>query len=311
MAGIKIAASGLFGKDGAGYYEEDHWVAEGPYYEEEPAFDDEAGYFGDEPWPRNSNETASPEQLVDEFDSAYNSYTDAKRRFNDQQQPLAAGTSTSASSCQLQGKGKGGNPSRAAQSARLTPQGMAHMMDTEDHAGSERLECVRLDPGASAFLSGYGLFRRYLQQLRQDCGFPIEEITMTKGRRLSAQWRCSLIVWSVQLPLFLDGRYRTIQMFVLPGNTPMLCGRPTLKALGMTMDFAVRRICIGSRLAISKSWAARINFQSQPAMASSSTTPRTRTSASRQLKRIWSRPTVTACQTSNSQSKRRSNCPRP
>ena len=41
--------------------------------------------------------------------------------------------------------------------------------------------------------------------------------------------------------MFLDGRYGTIQMFLLPGNS-----RPIIEALGMTMDFTMRRICIGS-----------------------------------------------------------------
>ena len=307
-----------------GYYEDDEW-GHGDSYEDDPTFDDEAGYFGDEPWPESSNETASPEQLADEFDSAYASYTDARKRFNDlkmsrgflpvvaladQQTPMPTGATASAStssptSWQRKGKGKGGKskgknksntirypPSTGGKSdpkgrarANMTclrcgqqghwaancPQnsspkssgtkrpapteGMALLSMSEDamiifqdHTGAERPECVMLDPGASAFLSGYGPFRRYLQHLRQDCGFPLDQIMLTKGKRRfqfggdAASWS----TWSVHLPVFLDGRYGTIQMFLLPGNTPMLCGRPIIEALGMTMDFAMRRICIGS-----------------------------------------------------------------
>ena len=71
---------------------------------------------------------------------------------------------------------------------------------------------------------------------------------MTQGRRRfqfggdAASWSN----WSAHLPVFVDGRYGTIQLFLLPGNTPMLCGRPIIESLGMTMDFAMKRIRIGS-----------------------------------------------------------------
>ena len=308
-----------WGEEETGYYEDDDW-GQDEYYEDDLAFDDEAGYFGDEPWPESSNETNSPEQLAEEFDSAYASYTDARKRFNDlkifrgflpvvaladQQAPLATGAASSSmtsssSSWPRKGKGKGGKskgknksntirypPSTGGKSdpkgrarANMTclrcgqqgywaancPQSsspkssgtkkpaptesMAQVMTSEDamlifqdHTGAERPECVMLDPGASAFLAGYGPFRRYLQHLRQDCGFPIENIELTKGKRCF-QFGGDAPSWSscsVHLPVFLDGRYGTIQMFLLPGNS-----RPIIEALGMTMDFTMRRICIGS-----------------------------------------------------------------
>ena len=43
----------------------------------------------------------------------------------------------------------------------------------------------------------------------------------------------------------MDGKYGTIELFLLPGNTPMLCGRPIIEALGMSMDFARRLLRIG------------------------------------------------------------------
>eukprot|EP00913_Durusdinium_trenchii_P021518 g20220.t1 len=115
-----------------------------------------------------------------------------------------------------------------------------------DKNGTQRPDCVMLDPGASAFLSGYGPFRRYLEHLKYDCNFPIEKIAMTQGKRRfqfggdAASWS----TWSAHLPVFLDGRYGTVQLFLLPGNTPMLCGCPIIEALGMTMDFAMKRIRI-------------------------------------------------------------------
>ena len=121
------------------------------------------------------------------------------------------------------------------------------MLTFQDSSGNERPDCLMLDPGASAFLSGYQPFRRYLQHL-QECGFPVEKICMTQGRRRfqfggdAASWSS----WSAHLPVFVDGRYGTIQLFLLPGNTPMLCGRPIIESLGVTMDFAMKRIRIGS-----------------------------------------------------------------
>ena len=117
----------------------------------------------------------------------------------------------------------------------------------QDSNGAERPECVMLDPGASAFLSGYGPFRRYLDHLIT-LDFPIEVIKMSKGRRRfqfggdASMWSD----WSAHIPTFVDGKYGTIELFLLPGNTPMLCGRPIIEALGMTMDFAQRRLRIGS-----------------------------------------------------------------
>ena len=63
-----------------GYYEDD-WPVED--YEEEPAFDDDAGYYGEGPWMAEDSNETSPEHLADEFDTAFASYTDARKRFND------------------------------------------------------------------------------------------------------------------------------------------------------------------------------------------------------------------------------------
>ena len=117
----------------------------------------------------------------------------------------------------------------------------------QDSNGAERPECVLLDPGASAFLPGYGHFRKYLDHL-STLDFPIEAMKMSKGRRRfqfgghASMWSD----WSAHIPTFVDGKYGTIELFLLPGNTPMLCGRPMIEALAMTMDFAQRPLRIGS-----------------------------------------------------------------
>ena len=54
------------------------------YDHEEGDFDDETGYYegqdDDPPWP-DSNETTRPEQMAEEFDTAFASYTNARKRF--------------------------------------------------------------------------------------------------------------------------------------------------------------------------------------------------------------------------------------
>ena len=136
--------------------------------------------------------------------------------------------------------------------APTTTEGMAHSDETallifHDDQGRERPDCVMLDPGASAFLSGHGPFQRLLNHYR-DIGYPADSIKMTRGRRRfqfggdASQWSD----WSAHIPVFVDGKFGTIEIFLLPGNTPMLCGRPIIEALGMSMDFAQRRLRIGS-----------------------------------------------------------------
>lgn len=86
-------------------------------------------------------ESGSPERLADEYDTAFASYTDARRRFNelkmargflpvvalaDNQQPVMANTSSSSSpsNWQKKGKGKGGKTKgKPSATFRYPPQG--------------------------------------------------------------------------------------------------------------------------------------------------------------------------------------------
>ena len=131
--------------------------------------------------------------------------------------------------------------------AMTTPLDERALLIFQDSGGAERPDCVMLDPGASAFLSGYGPFRGFLDHLRA-LEFPVDTIKMSKGRRRfqfggdASMWSD----WSAHVPTFVDGKYGTIELFLLPGNTPMLCGKPIIEALGMTMDFAQKRLRVGS-----------------------------------------------------------------
>ena len=123
----------------------------------------------------------------------------------------------------------------------------AAMLMFQDVDGHERPDTVMLDPGASAFLAGYHPFKRYVELLR-DWGYPVEELEMVRCERRFQFGgdAAAMSRWSVLLPVFLDGRFGKIQMYLLPGHTPMLCGRPIIEALSMSMDFAGRRLKFGA-----------------------------------------------------------------
>ena len=67
--------------DETGYYEDDEQVAD--YDLEEEEFDADAAYYGDEPWPDEATEAHSPGHMAEEYNTAFASYTDARRRFNE------------------------------------------------------------------------------------------------------------------------------------------------------------------------------------------------------------------------------------
>ena len=107
-----------------------------------------------------------------------------------------------------------------------------------DQSGAERPDCTMMDPGASAFLSGYGPFRRYAQCLKE-AGYNLEGLEFLRCRRQfhfggDASLECR---WTVKLPVFFEDQWGYAQLYLLPGETPMLLGRPILEALGVTMDY--------------------------------------------------------------------------
>ena len=75
-------------------------------------------------------------------------------------------------------------------------------------------------------------------------GYPVDEVKFNRCRHKfhfggdGESWSH----WVVQLPMCLDGRLGSAQVFLLAGETPLLCGRPIIEALGLSMDFASRAI---------------------------------------------------------------------
>eukprot|EP00435_Cladocopium_sp_Y103_P035039 s1888_g9.t1 len=289
----------------AGYYEGEDNNSPGAdsYYDETyEDFDNDAAYY------QTLGDT-DPTEQAEEYDSAYATYLDARRRFNEIKLsrgylPIVALTdggsmspgaatphspSPSASPGRGNGKSKkgkskskskgrgkepdpkgrakaagsiGGQPTclRCGQVGHMTyncpvPRGnsppkrkAAPTESIVDHSesghvtftdidGNERHDCAMLDPGASAFLSGYGPFLRYMLQLKET-DYDITKVKFMKCHRTfyfggDASLVCS---WTVRLPLCIGGKYGYVQMYLHPGETPMLLGRPIMEALGLVLD---------------------------------------------------------------------------
>ena len=58
----------------------------------------------------------------------------------------------------------------------------------QDQTGAERPDVTMLDPGASAYLSGYGPVRRYLDFLRQQ-GYPVTDVKFFPMQAQVSFWR--------------------------------------------------------------------------------------------------------------------------
>ena len=116
----------------------------------------------------------------------------------------------------------------------------------QDASGHERPDSAMLDPGASAYLSGYGPFKRYVEHLRS-LGFPLERLEFARCyRKFHFGGDASWCRWMCKVPAFLDGGYGTIQCYLIPGETPMLIGRPIMEALKISLDFSARAIKFGT-----------------------------------------------------------------
>ena len=112
-----------------------------------------------------------------------------------------------------------------------------------DSSGQERHDVTLLDPGASAFLCGYGPLSRYLHYLKLH-GYPVEKIEFNRCCRRfqfggdGSSWSH----WVVRLPICISGVLGRAQVFLVKGETPLLCGRPIIEALGIDLAFSRQAI---------------------------------------------------------------------
>ena len=298
------------------YAGQDGWEEEWPdelEAEDYEDFEHDAGYYGSEDVPEEDQS-----QLVEEYDTVFASYMDARKRFQDLK--LARGylpvvalqdngelASRSSSSPPRSpgkgrgkpgGRGKGGGKGKNVFKGKPRPAGKGHpkaraeanmnclrcggqghwaancpqgkssstspnkrpapsssatdgmafhgeeaLMTFVDEFGHERPDAVMLDPGASAFVSGFGPFKRYVQFLEAH-GFPMSKLQMLRCHRRFQFGgdKVSYSHWCALLPVAIEGRFGLIQLFLVSGDTPMLCGRPIIESLGIIMDFANKRI---------------------------------------------------------------------
>ena len=154
--------------------------------------------------------------------------------------------------CPQNPKGSSSPSNKRPAPSSTTTEGMAlqaeqAMLLFQDENGLDHPEATMLDPGASAFLSGFGPFKRYVQHL-SEIGYPVNTIRFARCER---QFQfggdaSSKARWTVDLPVMIDGQYGTIQCYLVPGNTPMLMGRPVIEALHMSIDFSGKRVRFGN-----------------------------------------------------------------
>ena len=94
------------------------------------------------------------------------------------------------------------------------------------------------DGGASSMVAGHGVVMGYIQHICS-LGVPLDHFrfrptdkTFHFGGDTEAHSS-----WSVHMPTFINGIPGRIQCFIVEGNTPMLLGRPILKALNIKVDY--------------------------------------------------------------------------
>ena len=117
----------------------------------------------------------------------------------------------------------------------------AHVTFMDQH-GHERHDVTMLDPGASAFLCGYGPLRRYIDYLKA-CNFPVETIEFNRCCRKfcfggdGESWSH----WVVRLPMCLGGLCGRAQVFLIKGETLCYVEGPSLKLWASSWTSPTRR----------------------------------------------------------------------
>ena len=108
----------------------------------------------------------------------------------------------------------------------------------EDQQGRQRVDATMIDPGASAYLMGTGPFHRYVEHLK-GLQYDTNSIQLTRIQRVFHFGGDHSVTcrWQARVPVFFNHAYGYITGFLIPGETPMLMGRPVLENLGLTINF--------------------------------------------------------------------------
>jgi len=98
---------------------------------------------------------------------------------------------------------------------------------------------------ASSVLVGHNTLMKDLKilhdagrNLRQVCFRPVDKTFYFGGDASSRS------EWSIHLPVNIGGSFGRLQVFVIPGDTPFLLGRPVLKHFKIQIDYALDQISI-------------------------------------------------------------------
>ena len=126
-----------------------------------------------------------------------------------------------------------------------TTESYVYMVNTYVDAGNPRALRGTLDNGASSVLIGHNTLMKNLKilndagrDLRHLCFRPVDK-TFHFGGDASSRSE-----WSLHLPVNIGGSFGRTQVFVIPGDTPFLLGRPVLKHFKIQIDYAADKISI-------------------------------------------------------------------
>ena len=126
-----------------------------------------------------------------------------------------------------------------------TTESYAYVVNNYVDASNPRALRGTLDNGASSVLIGHNTLMKNLKilhdsgrDLRHLCFRPVDK-TFHFGGDASSRSE-----WSLHLPVNVGGSFGRIQVFVIPGDTPFLLGRPVLKHFKIQIDYAADKISV-------------------------------------------------------------------
>ena len=126
-----------------------------------------------------------------------------------------------------------------------TTESYAYVVNSYYDAGGPSALRGTLDNGASSVLIGHNTLMKNLKTLHDAgrnlqhlCFRPVDK-TFHFGGDASSRSE-----WSVHLPVNVGGVFGRLQVFVIPGDTPFLLGRPILKHFKIQIDYAADKISI-------------------------------------------------------------------
>ena len=126
-----------------------------------------------------------------------------------------------------------------------TTESYAYVVNSYYDAGGPSAFRGTLDNGASSVLIGHNTLMKNLKTLHDAgrnlqhlCFRPVDKTFHFGG---DASRRSE---WTVHLPVNVGGAFGRLQVFVIPGDTPFLLGRPILKHFKIQIDYAADKISI-------------------------------------------------------------------